>query len=178
MVELDYSFKPVISPAGIGDIEVIKSRGPWETRSKAKLNVLFALPFERVGEFFQYHPSELAFMPQNFDIKGLRAYSVRGLHASSPPGSVEFHRIRKELVFAIDGAVDFPCEDVKGNKATFRLDAQIGIYLPPFILHTYQSRQDNSGLLVVCNTLFNPDDKRTQDTYPIEVFRKLQEHYK
>lgn len=173
--ELEFAYKkPSNKPACVHDILEIASKGPWKTKSDAELIVLFALPYDDLLGYIKYDESELRQIPE--DIRGLRSYSVRGLKNGSM-GGMEFHRIRKELLFGLEGLIDVECEDVYRNKRNFRLDSQKGIYIPPFILHTYETIED-AGLLVIANTLFNPDDSRTHDTYPQEVFRKLQEQYK
>jgi hypothetical protein len=166
--------KPSSDPVGIEYIMEIEARGPWKTKSDAELKVLFAMPYEKLLEFLKYDENELRQLPEN--IRGLRSYSVKGLRKGSL-GGMEFHRIRKELLFGLEGVVDVECEDVYENKRRFRLDSQNGIYIPSFILHTYETIEDG-GILVVANTLFNPEDKRTHDTYSQIIFRKLQERYK
>jgi hypothetical protein len=166
--------KPLSNPDSIEYVSEIEARGPWKTKSDAELKVLFAMPYDKLLEFLKYDENELRQLPEN--ITGLRSYSVKGLVKGSL-GGMEFHRIRKELLFGLEGVVDVECEDVYENKRRFRLDSQYGIYIPPFILHTYKTIEDG-GVLVVANTLFNPEDKTTHDTYSQIIFRKLQEQYK
>ena len=66
------------------------------------------------------------------------------------------------------------CEDIYRNKTEFILTQENGIWMPPFILHTYEVLENNSGLFVVANTLFVPDDPRTHDTFSADKFRELQ----
>jgi hypothetical protein len=46
----------------------------------------------------------------------------------------------------------------------------------PFILHAYEVLEEGSNLLIVANTLFNPNNSKTHDTYSIKEFRELQEN--
>lgn len=119
----------------------------------------------------RHNREELNKIPE--DIRGLRSYSVRGL-PKDKIGGTEFHRIREELVFGLEGRVLWKCEDIYGGRREFELSSQKGVWVPPFVLHTYHTLEENSGLLVLANTLFNPDDPRTHDTYSREEFRKLQ----
>lgn len=172
---MDASKKPTTVP-NIKDIRTLHTKGPWMTKSNAELSVIFAFPLSQTQKLLDYDREELAYLPSEFNIKGLRCYSVRGLKNKSV-GGTEFHRIRQEILFGLEGAIDFEFEDIFGSKRNVTIDKKTGVYLPPFILHTYESRQDNSGLLVFCNTLFNPEDKRTHDTYSKEVFKALQQKY-
>ena len=49
--------------------------------------------------------------------------------------------------------------------------------MPPYILHSYMVLEEGSGLLVLANTLFNPEVKETHDTYSMQAFRELQLSY-
>lgn len=107
------------------------------------------------------------------DIRGIRTYTVRGIPASKIGGE-EFHKIRKEFIFVLEGKVEITLEDLGGETETSVITPNQAIYVPPLTLHTYKTLEDNSGLLVICNTLFIPEDQRTHDTYGLEEFRKLQ----
>jgi hypothetical protein len=169
------SEKPVVDPPPILDSEKIKVRGPWTTKSNAKLTVLNAFPHFMVERYLRHDENEAMEIPQ--DIRGLRLYHVRGLKKDSVGGK-EFHRIRKEFFFGLEGVVDIELEDLYGDTKKYVLDVETGVYIPNFILHTYKTREDNSGILAVANTLFFPEDPRTHDTYTEKVFRKLQKIYK
>jgi len=155
----------------INDVKKIATRGPWRTKSNGQLMVLFALSEIDLQSYFSYDQKELAQIPQ--DIRGLRSYTVRDLPQSEVGGG-EFHRIRKEMVFGLEGSVKWQCEDLFGNKTETIITPNVGIYLPPYILHTYEVIEDKSGLLVIANTLFDPDDSRTHDTYSQKEFIELQ----
>jgi dTDP-4-dehydrorhamnose 3,5-epimerase-like enzyme len=169
--------KPNASPASVEDIQVLEGGGPWQTKSGGELNVHFRLPIDVVQRgYFNYDQAELDALPS--DIRGLRAYSVSDI-AEDSIGANEWHRVRSELVFAIAGAVLWTCEDLYGNKREFTLDSRDsnGVWTPPFILHTYKALSSNSALLVIANTLFDPKDSATHDSFSIEDFRDLQKHY-
>lgn len=156
----------------VDDVQIFETRGPWDTKSGGKLNVLFAIPLATVqGRYFNYKNTELDLIPS--DIRGLRAYTVRDL-PNERIGGAEWHKIREEIVFALDGSVLWMCEDIFGNQRDIVLDNGMGIWMPSFILHTYKVKKERSGLLVIANTLFVPDDPRTHDTYSAETFRELQ----
>ena len=102
--------KPLSNTDSIEYVSEIEARGPWKTKSDAELKVLFAMPYEKLLEFLKYDENELRQLPEN--IRGLRSYSVKGLRKGSL-GGMEFHRIRKELLFGLEGVVDVECEDRK-----------------------------------------------------------------
>lgn len=161
----------------VEDIRVVETCGPWETKSGGQLEVLFALSLNEVWvKCFGYRDEELDRIPK--DIRGLRAYIVRGLPEGGIGGK-EFHRIREELVFVLAGSMLWVCEDLFGGRKEFILDPSVGIWMPPFIMHTCTVLEEDSVFLIVANTLFDPDDPRTHDTYSREAFRELQtEHMK
>ncbi|OGZ15147.1 MAG: hypothetical protein A3G11_02085 [Candidatus Lloydbacteria bacterium RIFCSPLOWO2_12_FULL_51_9] len=155
------------------DIHVFEAGGPWKTKSGGNLAIQFGapgIPFQMIMEYFQYEAEDLS---RQKDLKGFRIYTVRDLPAGTI-GGTEWHRVRQEMVFALDGKVEWECEDVSGNHRSFVLDGVVGIWMPPYILHAYKAQVQGSGLLVVANTLFYPEDKATHDTYSQETFRDLQ----
>jgi len=156
----------------IDDVQVIEARGPWNTKSGGKLNVMFAMPLTIVrDQFFHYETTELDCIPS--DIRGFRAYTVRDL-PNGRIGGTEWHKVREEMVFALEGSVCWTCEDFFGGKRDIVLAPGVGVWMPPFILHTYEVKEEGSGFLVIANTLFVPDDPRTHDTYSMEMFRERQ----
>lgn len=168
--------KPKFEIATVDAVRTIESHGPWDTKSGGRLNVLFGLGNDVIQDnYFNYEPSELGKIPS--DIRGLRLYTVSDI-AKGNIGANEWHRLRAELVFVLEGAVRWTCEDVYGDKKEFILDGRVGVWTPPFVLHTYEAVSDNSQILVIANTLFLPDDPRTHDTYPIGEFRELQTLYR
>ena len=167
--------KPIHRPATIAAVETLVARGPWATKSAAELMVLCAVPRFPLDRFFAYDKEELERIPE--DIRGLRIYTVRGLPRGKI-GGTEFHRIRQEIVFGLEGAVRWTVTDLFGRRKELTLTPKSGVRTPPFILHRYEALEEGSGLLVVANTLFNPEDSRTHDSYPEAEFRKLQETYR
>ena len=167
--------KPDYAPPSVDGVQVIDSKGPWDTKSGGKLNVLFGLPFDVLqSQYFNYAQGELDKIA--YDIRGLRAYSVSEL-AHGSVGANEWHRVRTELVFAISGSARWTCEDLYGGKRELILDSTTAVLTPPFVIHTYEALDDNTKLLVVTNTLFLPEDPTTHDTYSRESFHELQSQY-
>lgn len=156
----------------VEDIVTIEGKGPWDTKSGGKLNVLFGISLELLQEkFFKYNTAELEAIAT--DIRGLRSYIVTGL-VKGAVGANEWHKLRSELVFAAKGRVRWSCEDVYGNKKEVVLENGVGAWTPPFVLHEYEALSDASEVQVICNTLFIPEDPTTHDTHSAEVFRELQ----
>ena len=168
----------MIKPArktSVEDIKVIDTRGPWVTKSGGSLDVLFALPQEEVNRFLDYgHPGfDRVDRETGANIRGLRVYNVSEVPKDSI-GGLEWHDIRTELVSAIGGSALWQCADLDGNETEFVLDGKKSVLMPPGILHTYVALEDDTHLQVVCNTLFNPEDPRTHDTYSKELFTNMQ----
>lgn len=174
--------KPHKNPATVDDVLELKVQGPWETKSKGQLDKLFELGFDTLfrNGYLDYNQTELSYLPK--DIRGLRSYTVHKLQprqndGTQTIGGVEYHRIRKELLFVLEGAATIELEDVYGTIRKVQLTPRNGLYIQPFILHTYWIDANNTRLLVIANTLFDATDDRTKDTYPATAFRELQKHY-
>jgi hypothetical protein len=167
--------KPTYAISTVNNTRVLRSKGPWPTKSNGQLNVLFSIGFTNLNEkFFHYEESELDKISP--DIRGMRAYSVESLQ-NKAIGANEWHRIRNELVFVIKGSVKWTCEDVSGHRSDVILDHTSGIWVPPFILHTYEALEDDTQIQVIASTLFLPGDPTTHDTYSALDFTKLQKKY-
>ena len=178
MVQTDPAFadkKPSFKPCTVEDVQQTTVQGPWKTKSDADLSVLFKFPYQFLESFLRYEPTELSHLPREFDIRGLRGYLVRDIPLGKI-GGMEFHRIRNELIVGLEGRVVVECEDVYSGRKRLELDRQTGVYIPPFIIHTYHAIEQGS-LFVLANTLFNPADERTHATYSQKVFRELQSRY-
>lgn len=174
-------------------IEKPEITGPWKTKSGGELRVLFFVPYSNLAAiktdalspvkslfkigpqiastYFLYEKAQLEKIQQ--DIRGYRSYTVRGLKDGSV-GAMEFHMLRKELLFVLGGSAEIEVEDVYGGKKTFTINPSKGLYIPPSILHTYKILEDNTALLVLANTLYVPEDIATHDSFSIEEFRKMQ----
>lgn len=157
------------NPPRLQDVIEISSTGPWNTKSQGALRVLLGIAPDMLRRFFNYDKRELDLIGR--DIRGLRLYTVDGIGPRRTGGG-EFHRIRNEFLFVTEGEVDVWCEDTWGSEVSFSLTKEKGLFIPPFILHTYVART-NACLLVVANTLFDASDSPSHDTYPYEVFSAL-----
>lgn len=157
--------------SSIEKVRVVDQRGPWKTKSGGELTVVGSWDFGQAEELLSYPADELAKLPR--DIRGLRIYSVAHLPLGRT-GASEFHRVRQETVFVMKGQVKWTCEDISGKTREIDLTAQQGVYNPPYILHTYTVLEEDSHLVVLANTTFDPDDPNTHDTFPVEEFRRLQ----
>ncbi|MGB4762500.1 MAG: hypothetical protein WBP12_04065 [Candidatus Saccharimonas sp.] len=154
----------------IEDIKVFNTEGSWSTKSGGSLSVLYKLGYDTVQAFLTYDQKELDEV--GVDIRGLRSYVVENI----PKGSVganEWHRIRNEICFSINGSFRWLCRDVYGNEREFIVDKNSAILTPHHILHTYTALEDNTSISVLANTLFTPDIPSTHDTYPAATFPRL-----
>lgn len=159
----------------VADVQQLDWEGPGKSKSGGDLWRLCQFPITFVQEtFLNYDPEELKQI--SVDIRGLRVYQVKGFKKDKPAG-FEFHRVRKELFFPLEGRLEMTCEDVYGGKKIMTLEPGIGCYIPNFLLHCFKCKT-NGSFLVIANTLFDPNDKRTHDTYSIAKFRELQAKYR
>lgn len=165
-----------IRKSSVDDIRVIEKRGPWASKSGGALNVLLALPQEDVEKFLDYsHPGfQDIERGTGVNIRGLRSYDVSAIPNESI-GGLEWHEIRTEFVTALGGSAVWQCVDFEGKEKEFLLDGKTSVLMPPGILHTYIAREDNTHLQVVCNTLFDPEDPRTHDTFSKDSFLEQQQ---
>lgn len=154
-------------------VQSIAGEGPYSTKAKATLWKLLELTPEVCAEdFLQWqHPANAASEP---NIRGFRLYTVLEQAADSI-GGTEFHRQRQEMVYGVAGEFEWVCEDLRGNRSTHTIKPGTGVWMPPFILHTFTARVSGSGLLVACNTRYNASDPSTFDTFSAEVFASLQQ---
>lgn len=165
---------PDEKPRTVRSIATFQAGRTWPTKSGGELTVPLILSKEHVGRYFTYDSNELGRI--NGFMEGFRIYTVRKL-PKDRIGGTEFHRIREEIVIGIDGEVEFTCEDVFGGREVFSVSTGRSLWIPPFTLHTYLVKEDNSGLFVLANTLFDPDNPETHDTYSEEEFREMKRRY-
>ena len=156
-------------------------RGPFKTKSNAELTVNFAptMGIEILQRFANFDPIEVREICALLPMITLREYEVTGIPCGRVNGQLvlggtEFHRIREEIVMCTAGKVFWVSEDAFGEKLETMLTPSMAIWMPPFILHSYISEEDGSGLKVLCNTFLYPDIPETSDTYSEEAFRELQ----
>lgn len=186
-----------VNPNGKKAIEELlkNSRGPWKSKSGGLLRVLFAVSpadaqtvLSGLGKYafpisttritgIRASDEEKAYLPADFDIDGFRGYTVTEMPVGGIGGK-EFHRIRHEIIFGFDGKVNMKVEDLAGAVKSFELNEEIGVYMPPFMMHTVESMTDKSGILVFCNTMLDPNRRNTYDTYSREAFDELQKKTK
>jgi hypothetical protein len=72
------------------------------------------------------------------------------------------------------GRLRWVFEDLYGATRVFEPARASILRIPPFILHTMESEEDGSAIVVIANTLFDADDARTQDSHSAVQFRELQ----
>ncbi len=166
--------KPKNNPPSVAESKSIPIIGNIPTKSDALLHMLIQLPKKELSHFLTYDKDEIKKLPKGR--KGLRIYSVSGLKKGKIGGR-EYHRLKKEFFFMVRGKLRIECEDVYGKKRSFIVDSTQGLYIPPFIAHTYKVLEEGN-FIVVTNTIFDRSDKRTHDLYPLEAFLELQTHYR
>lgn len=154
--------------AVVADIQILPTRGPWNTKSDGLLTVLFHIPYADILErFFAYNPNELNEIPQ--DIRGLRSYHVSQLKKGAI-GANEWHKVRHEIIFTPKGSIRLDCRDLSGDEVSITVDSSRCAWLPPYIMHTYTALENKTEIIVIANTLFDPSDPSTQDTYSADSF--------
>jgi len=144
----------------VSDIKYFKCKGPWDTKSGGALNVLFAIPDEELAGFFVKSP-----------ISGFRIYQVSNPEIEKP-GGMEWHIYRQEIVLVPRGRVEWIFEDTWRNKIKFVQDGSVAVWIPGYIVHSYKAL-DECSIIVIANTLYDPDDPETYDTYVREKLFEL-----
>ena len=150
------------------DVQFFPSKRKWKTKSDGELRVLFQVPHDKALAYLETSPEH-----PSPDIRGLRAYMVDGL-MKGKVGGKEFHKIRKEFFSVTRGSLDIEVKDVEGNSKVYAVGKGECLLIPPYILHTYTVKEENTSFVVVASTTFDPDDEETHDTYAEELFFKMQ----
>lgn len=163
------------NPSSVEDIRVVPVAGPWRSKSGGMVTVPFVLPHAEMLQFFSHDPAELACIPA--DISGLRIFTLDNVPRGGIGGR-EFHRLRTEVAITTKGRVRWNFEDVYGGEKEVVPELGCALLIPPFILHRMEGEAPESSVLVLANTLFVPEDRRTHDGYPDELFRRLQRRYR
>ncbi len=153
----------------VNDIVTIECPGLWQTKSGGILEVLFKLDYDLVMKFLDYDSLEFTKLPH---LRGLRSYTVHDVPKDSI-GAREWHKARNEIAFALNGTFQWRCEDIYGGKKEFILDGSHAVFTPHGLMHAYTALIDRSAIGVLANTLFDPEDQSTHDTYSYEEFDKL-----
>lgn len=167
--------KPKYAPT-IEDVEVLKIEGPWGTKSSGQLYRLYMMDRKELKEFQHLDKRERNSLSK--DIRGQKAYIIKGIPRGQL-GGAHFHRARDELLFCLDGKLTYQLDDVHGGQQYYELDQSNGLYIPPFVAHTYWAIHDNNTLLAISNTLWFPKDQcpDCEDTYDMEAFEELKKLY-
>lgn len=151
----------------IHDITLIESVGQWDTKSGGVLKVNLTLPQAALSTFLDYENP--AFDEVNENIRGLRVYTISRI-PKGRIGGMEWHQIRTEYVRVLSGRVIMECMDMDGDEHRFVLDDTCALIIPPKILHTYKTLENDTSLQVIANTLYMPDDPETHDTFHADTF--------
>lgn len=157
----------------VDDVRVFPSKGPWKTKSGGFLTQRFQFAWpELLAGYFAYRagaPEKLS-----VDIRGLRIYTVESI-AKGSIGALELHKVRYEIVFVTSGSLRWTNEDIAGGRREDVLTVKEVMWIPPSIFHTYEALEEATGLLVVANTLFDPDRPATQDSFGRAEFESLKQ---
>ncbi|GEM_PF-779523 len=172
--------------ARVADVQEMLAPAPWQSKSGAALKRPVVIPMTVLrNRYFAYAPNELRKLPGNFDIGGLRIYTVAPIPAGAK-GAYEFHPMREEIVIAVSGRVRWTCEDITGARQEWILtqnpdpnkpEELEGVWMPPYIFHIYEALE-TAFLLVITNTLFIHEDPRTHDTKYQAQWDELKKNYR
>jgi mannose-6-phosphate isomerase-like protein (cupin superfamily) len=161
------------TPARVENVQLLKAAGPWRTKADAQLFVPIVMSQKEVYAYVsKFDKAQASTLVE----RGLRIYFVFGMCRGSV-GGTEFHRIRKEFSFTIAGCMRWTCEDMYGASKSFDVSVGSGIYVPPTIMHTIEGVEETNSLMTIANTLYDPEDARTFDTYAMDIFREEQQRY-
>ncbi len=156
--------------SSIKDIRVFNHQQEWDTKSGGTLRVLYALDYSIARDFLSFHE---ATDTNHADIRGIRSYVVHDI-PKGKIGANEWHKIRNEIITVLNGSIKWTCTDTEGNEAQFVINKGTAVFTPNHILHRYESLEEHTALTVLANTIFQPGDPTTHDTYPAETFPALQ----
>lgn len=146
--------------------------GPWTTKSGGKLMAPVNLDPAEAMKFLHIPTAELEANPKLHS--GLRVYFQTNLKANARGGG-EFHRGRQEIIIVVTGRVLWYSEDLAGHINRKTLEPGMAILVPPYIMHSYTVLDDDTILLVIANTDFDPEGgEQGKDTYSLNDFRALQ----
>jgi hypothetical protein len=141
--------------------DILPLTGPWPTKSGGELSVLLNFNKQQTASF----------TGNTSDLGGLRIYRVTGL-SKGATGANEWHKVRTEMAFVARGGVTWNITHADGSQATLESDPYTqGVMIPPGTMHTYKVTQDDTELLIITNTVFDPDDTSTHDTYSHASFK-------
>ena len=154
----------------IEDVVAEMGGGPWRTKSGGELMVPTVLAFEEARRFLGEEEVEGGVG------KGLRVYVVGGLQKGVWGGG-EFHKVRWEKVMCVSGKVLWKVRDVYGDEADIEMTPGSAVYVPPWVLHSYTAQEDGACLVVMANTLFDPGNRDSWDTYSASELPGLVENF-
>lgn len=163
---------PETPPPTVQDVREFQASGPWLSKSGGPLTVPINLSEAETIGFLDYDLAEIERI--GVDIRGLRVFFV----SDAPVGGVagrQFHRVRREIEFVIRGSVRWHFEDLYGATREIVATPERVVCIPPFILHSLTFEEARSTVGTLTNTVYRRDDPRTHDTYPADVFRRLQD---
>jgi hypothetical protein len=162
-------------PLTVADVRELRTSGPWPSKSGGGLRVPIALSEPETRRFFDYDAAELERI--RVDIRGVRVFFVSRAPAGGLAGN-QFHRLRTEIEFVIQGSVRWEFEDLYGGRRVVHASPACALYIPPFILHRVTFEEPETTLATLTNTVYVRDDPRTDDTYSAEAFQTLAERFR
>jgi dTDP-4-dehydrorhamnose 3,5-epimerase-like enzyme len=75
------------------------------------------------------------------------------------------------MAFVTRGALTWKIVANDGTESTIKSSPSTqGVIIYPNTMHTYHVDEDDTEILVVTNTMFDPNDTSTHDTYSDESF--------
>jgi hypothetical protein len=155
----------------VSEVREFRARGSWRSKSGGILEVLFALSRAEALQFLDANSTELD--RDQIDIRGLRMFVVSDIPRHGI-GGLQFHRVRTEIGVTTKGTIRWTLEDLYGTEREILVPLGAALFIPPYILHTTRAEEAGSEITTIANTLYDPEDRRTHDTYPIGEFRELQ----
>ena len=122
-------------------------------------------------KFFDENDGKLAPIEFRKDIpfKVQRMFYVFGVHNQNDRGK-HSHYKTKQLLISINGSIDVKCDDGLGGVKKWTLSKPWNaIYIPEMIWDEQIYKSQDSVLLVLANTLYNPSDYIEN----FETFRRI-----
>ena len=171
----EVAVEPPTRDTSVGDVILLENKGTWNTKAGGTLTVEVRMDENDMRSFFNYSPEELALLGPDSNVMGFRFYKVDVPKGGA--GGDEFHRVRSEIVTCSSGEVKWTFADTSGKQREVVLKKGQRLLIPPFLLHSYEALEESS-MEVFASTNFDPENKRTHDTYTKERFEVLSQKVK
>ena len=166
--------QPRHAPPLVKDVVELRADKSIRARYQGELPPVFAFDQAVCETFFRREEHELALLPK--PIAGFSQYFV-ALSTTEEVYGPAWHRVEQKLVIVTHGQLICRCEDLHGEREIFELDFDEGLWIPSFILCTFEVPEADAVFQVTTNTNISNLDPTRLDRYDAASFHLLQRAY-